>query len=91
MDSDPEYARIVKGRIEKTLLGEVSSYIEEVYEPDGCYIKIKLDMNRIKLLKVGAMGLAICVPYSHAWYRLAQTDDCASFGSIDSAHSCRFT
>ena len=53
MDSDPEYARIVKGRIEKTLLGEVSSYIEEVYEPDGCYIKIKLDMNRIKLLKVG--------------------------------------
>jgi DNA-directed RNA polymerase III subunit RPC1 len=53
VDSDPEYARIVKGRIEKTLLGEVSSYIEEIYEPDGCYIKIKLDMNRIKLLKVG--------------------------------------
>ena len=52
VDSDPEYARIVKGRIEKTLLGEVSSYIEEIYEPDGCYIKIKLDMNRIKLLKV---------------------------------------
>lgn len=52
VDNDPEYARIVKGRIEKTLLGEVSSYIEEVYEPDGCYIKIKLDMNRIKLLKV---------------------------------------
>ena len=52
VDDDPEYARIVKGRIEKTLLGEVSSYIEEVYEPDGCYIKIKLDMNRIKLLKV---------------------------------------
>ena len=53
VDTDPEYARIVKGRIEKTLLGEVSSYIEETYEPDGCYIKIKLDMNRIKLLKVG--------------------------------------
>lgn len=53
VDSDSEYARIVKGRIEKTLLGEVSSYIEEVYEPDGCYLKIKLDMNRIKLLKVG--------------------------------------
>lgn len=42
----------MKGRIEKTLLGEVSRYIEEVYEPDGCYIKIKLDTNRIQLLKV---------------------------------------
>jgi DNA-directed RNA polymerase III subunit RPC1 len=51
-NSDPEYARIVKGRIETTLLGEVSSYFEEVYEPDNCYIRIKLDRNRIKLLKV---------------------------------------
>lgn len=49
---DPEYARVVKGRIEKTILGEVSQYIEEVYEPDGCYIKIKLDKDRIRLLKL---------------------------------------
>ncbi len=27
-------------------------YIEEVYEPDGCYVKICLDINRIQLLKV---------------------------------------
>ena len=59
VDNDPEYARVVKGRIEKTLLGEVSSYIEEVYEPDGCYLKIKLDMNRIKLLKVNCRAVAI--------------------------------
>ena len=51
-DTDQEYARVVKGRIEKTLLGEVSRYIEEVYEPDGCYLKVLLDKNRIKLLKV---------------------------------------
>ena len=31
---------------------QVSQYIEEVYEPDGCFIKIRLDRKRIKLLKV---------------------------------------
>ncbi|XP_064391551.1 DNA-directed RNA polymerase III subunit RPC1-like isoform X2 [Halichondria panicea] len=51
-DTDPEQARVVKGRIEKTLLGEVARYIEEVYEPDGCYVKICLDINRIQLLKL---------------------------------------
>ena len=30
----------------------MSRYIEEVYETDECYIKIKLDVERIKLLKV---------------------------------------
>lgn len=52
IDNDQEHARIVKGRIEKTLLGEVCRYLEEAYEYDGCYIKIVLDVNRIRLLKV---------------------------------------
>ncbi|EFX69638.1 hypothetical protein DAPPUDRAFT_62003, partial [Daphnia pulex] len=51
-DDDPEYARRVKGRIEKTTLGEVTEYFEEVYLPSGCFVKIKLDMNRIRLLKL---------------------------------------
>lgn len=45
-----EYARKVKSRIEKTTLGEVSSYIEEVYKQDDCYLVIRLDLNRIKVL-----------------------------------------
>ena len=32
-DSDAEFARRVKGRIEKTTLGEISEYIEEVFLP----------------------------------------------------------
>ena len=52
VDNDPEFARIVKGRIEKTLLGEVSEYIEEVFLPDDCFLLIKLDLDRLKLLKV---------------------------------------
>ncbi|KAK3090302.1 hypothetical protein FSP39_010768 [Pinctada imbricata] len=50
--SDAEYARVVKGRIEKTTLGEVSEYIEEVFLPDDCFILVKLDQDRIKLLKL---------------------------------------
>ena len=58
-DDDPEYARIVKGRVEKTLLGEISRYIEEVYDPDKCYLKIQLDRGRIKLLKVEECVISI--------------------------------
>jgi len=51
-DNDPEYARLVKGRIEKTTLGEISEYIEEVMLPDDCFLLVKLSMERIKLLKL---------------------------------------
>jgi DNA-directed RNA polymerase III subunit RPC1 len=51
-DEDPEFARVVKGRIEKTTLGAVSEYVEEVFLPDDCFLLIKLDVERIKLLKL---------------------------------------
>uniref|UniRef100_A0A1Q3FVX2 DNA-directed RNA polymerase subunit n=1 Tax=Culex tarsalis TaxID=7177 RepID=A0A1Q3FVX2_CULTA len=45
-----EFARKVKARIEKTTLGEISSYIEEVYKSDDCFLLIKLDLDRIRVL-----------------------------------------
>lgn len=45
-------ARIVKGRIEKTLLGNIASFIKEVYTPKGCYIGIELDLDAIEALKL---------------------------------------
>merc|ERR1719251_520890 len=51
-NNDPEFARRVKGRIEKTTLGEISEYIEEIFLPDACFILVKLDIERIKLLKL---------------------------------------
>jgi DNA-directed RNA polymerase III subunit RPC1 len=45
-----EFARKVKARIEKTTLGEVSFYIEEVYKSDDCFLLIKLDLDRIRVL-----------------------------------------
>ena len=45
-------ARVVKAVIEKTTLGEVSSYIREVYAPSKCYVSIELDLEAIEQLKL---------------------------------------
>lgn len=45
-------ARIVKGRIEKTLLGDIASCIKEVYTPQGCYLAVELDLECIESLKL---------------------------------------
>lgn len=45
-----EFARKVKARIEKTTLGEISSFIEEVYKPRQCFLLIKLDLERVRVL-----------------------------------------
>ncbi|XP_053613685.1 DNA-directed RNA polymerase III subunit RPC1 [Plodia interpunctella] len=49
---DQEFARRVKGRIEKTTLGEITTSIDEVYLPNECFLLIRLDANRIKLLSL---------------------------------------
>ena len=40
-------ARIVKGRIEKTCLGEIANVIEEVYDSTSCYLAVHLDTETI--------------------------------------------
>jgi DNA-directed RNA polymerase III subunit RPC1 len=45
-------ARIVKGKLEKTLLGDVAVYIKEVFTPKGCYLAVKLDMQAIENLRL---------------------------------------
>ncbi|KAI0983108.1 hypothetical protein GJ496_005322 [Pomphorhynchus laevis] len=49
-NDDVSFARLVKGRVEKTFLSEISSCIEEVYLPHDCFLHIRLDMDRIRLL-----------------------------------------
>lgn len=49
---DQEFARRVKSRIEKTTLGEVSTFIDEIYLPSECFLLVKLDIDRIKLLQL---------------------------------------
>jgi DNA-directed RNA polymerase III subunit RPC1 len=49
---DVKAARIVKGRIEQTVLGEVSIFIKEVYRRGGSYICIKIDKAAIERLQL---------------------------------------
>eukprot|EP01135_Chromosphaera_perkinsii_P006114 Nk52_evm1s403 gene=Nk52_evmTU1s403 len=51
-EDDVKAARLVKGRTERTSLGEISEYIQEVYREDCCYVLVKLALDRIKLLKL---------------------------------------
>ena len=51
-EKDVISARIVKGRIEKTTLGDICNYIKEVYTPRGCYLSVKLDAETIEALKL---------------------------------------
>jgi len=65
VDTDPEFARRVKGRIEKTTLGEVTAYFDEMFMPDDCFVLVKLDIDRIRLLKLevnaDTIAHSICV------------------------------
>jgi DNA-directed RNA polymerase III subunit RPC1 len=45
-------ARIVKAGIERTTLGEISTYIKEVYSSSECYLSIQLDMDAIQQLRL---------------------------------------
>jgi len=49
---DPISARIVKGRIEKTLLGDVCKHIKVFYSLDGCYLSFTLFVEAILALKL---------------------------------------
>jgi len=51
-ESDLVAARIVKGRIETTVLGDIAEYITEVYTPQGCFISVKLDQETIQKLRL---------------------------------------
>ncbi|KAL1672708.1 hypothetical protein EV122DRAFT_271324 [Schizophyllum commune] len=45
-------ARIVKGRLEKTMLGDIASVLEEAWAPDYTYIGIIVDMRAIQKLQL---------------------------------------
>ena len=49
---DEKLARRVKSRIEKTTLGEVAEYIEQVFLPEDSFVLVKLSARRIRLLQL---------------------------------------
>lgn len=51
-DRDQVAARIIKGRVEVTRLGDLSEHIEEVYTPSESYLRIKLSLETIRALQL---------------------------------------
>ena len=51
-DESTTSARMVKGRIEKTLLGDIAECIEEVYTRRGYYLAVKIDAATVEALKL---------------------------------------
>lgn len=45
-------AQRCKARIERTELGHITDYIEEIFTPDRAYLLLKLDLKAIRMLKV---------------------------------------
>jgi DNA-directed RNA polymerase III subunit RPC1 len=48
--TDERSARIVKGQIEKTTLGEIAVHVKEVFARDQAYLSVKLDIEAIDQL-----------------------------------------
>ncbi|GAV55099.1 hypothetical protein ZYGR_0AS04220 [Zygosaccharomyces rouxii] len=51
-DSDEKAARVVKGRIEKTLLSDVAFYIQDVYRDNLSYLQVRVDLGTIDKLQL---------------------------------------
>lgn len=51
-DVDEVAARVVKGRIEKTVLRDVAFYIEDTYKNDMAYLCIRIDLKTIEKLQL---------------------------------------
>ncbi|CCJ29412.1 unnamed protein product [Pneumocystis jirovecii] len=51
-EDDTRSARVVKGRVEKTYMKDITTFIEEVYGPTSSYIGIKIDWNTVNRLQL---------------------------------------
>ncbi|EGV61865.1 DNA-directed RNA polymerase III subunit C1 (rpo31) [Yamadazyma tenuis] len=51
-DDDEIAARVVKGRIEKTLLKDVAFHIQDVYKNNMAYLSVKIDLKTIEKLQL---------------------------------------
>jgi len=50
VNNDVKVARVVKGRVEQTYLGEISLYIKEVYRSNQEYVAVKIDVGLVEKL-----------------------------------------
>ncbi|CCF58150.1 hypothetical protein KAFR_0D05030 [Kazachstania africana CBS 2517] len=51
-NNDERAARVVKGRVEKTMLSDVAYYIQDVYKDNLSFLQIRIDLNTIEKLQL---------------------------------------
>lgn len=76
-DDDERAARVVKGRVEKTLLGDVAYYIQDVYKDNLSFIEVRIDLDTIDKLQLELTLEDIAVAISKAPKLKIQTADIA--------------
>ncbi|QPG76339.1 DNA-directed RNA polymerase III subunit [Brettanomyces nanus] len=51
-DQDERAARVVKGRVEKSILEDLAFYIEDVYKEGQAFLQVKVDLDTIEKLQL---------------------------------------
>jgi DNA-directed RNA polymerase III subunit RPC1 len=54
-----EFAKAVKAKIESSTIADVAEYIKEIYEPQRCFLLIKLDEEKIKDNRIMCRGIDV--------------------------------
>ena len=63
---DLRSARVVKGRVEKTYLEDITSYVEEVFGPTSSYIGLRIDWATINKLQLEVTIVEIATAIANA-------------------------
>lgn len=75
---DPDLARRTKMRLERTILSQICRSMKEVFEEDGCFVEIELDLRRTKLLKIDVTVDEVCElitsKFKIGWDRIRRPD-----------------
>ncbi|AMD22835.1 HHR066Cp [Eremothecium sinecaudum] len=79
-DNDERAARVVKGRIEKTLLSDVVYYIQDVYRDNMAYLQVKIDLSTIERLQLELTIEDIAIAISSAPKLKISTGDVSIIG-----------
>ncbi|CAI4064204.1 hypothetical protein N7582_002611 [Saccharomyces uvarum] len=79
-DNDERAARVVKGRVEKTLLSDVAYYVQDVYKDNLSFIQVRIDLGTIDKLQLELTIEDIAVAITRASKLKIQAPDVTIIG-----------
>ncbi|CAG9841200.1 unnamed protein product [Diabrotica balteata] len=88
-NTDQWFAREVKGRIERTTLGEISTFIDEIYTKNDAFLLIQMNYERIRLLKLEINAETVRYSICTSKLKLKPSDVCVESDTIITVHPNR--